>query len=68
MSTPLETYMKKAGIGDADFAARVGRDRSMISKVRRGRTRPTLDLAALIETETGGAVPMQAWAQSAVAA
>lgn len=62
MTTALDTYLKKAGIGDADFGARISRDRSMVSKLRRGVLRPTLDLAAAIEAQTGGAVPMQAWA------
>lgn len=65
MITPLDTYMKKAGIGDADFAVRIKRDRSMVSKLRRGVLRPTLDIAAAIETETAGAVPMQAWVGAA---
>ena len=64
MTTPLDTYMKEAGIGDADFALRIKRDRSMVSKLRRGVLRPTLDTAAAIETETAGAVPMQAWITS----
>lgn len=61
MSNPLAPYLDKAGIGDADFGARIGRDRSMVSKLRRGMLRPTLDLAATIERETAGAVPIKAW-------
>jgi DNA-binding transcriptional regulator YdaS (Cro superfamily) len=62
--------MSNAEIGDADFAALIGRDRTMVSKLRRGILRPTLDVAAAIEAATEGAVPMQAWvvATDAVAA
>jgi len=68
MSNPLASYMQKAGVGDADFGSRIGRDRSMVSKLRRGILRPTLDLAAAIETETKGEVPMSVWVNPAVAA
>jgi DNA-binding transcriptional regulator YdaS (Cro superfamily) len=71
MSTALDAYMKKQDVGDAAFAALIKRDRSMVSKLRRGVVRPTIDLAAAIETATDGAVPMQAWAtadQQSVAA
>jgi len=61
MSTLLDRYLKRAGIGDADFAERLGCDRSMISKLRRGILRPTLDRAAAIEDATDGAVTMQSW-------
>lgn len=64
MANPLDTYLKQSAIGDADFAGLIGRDRSMVSKLRRGVVRPTLDVAAAIERSTDGAVPMQAWADS----
>lgn len=62
MSTALDTYMKERKLGDAELATLIARDRSMVSKLRRGVVRPTLDVAAAIETATKGAVPMQAWA------
>jgi ribosome-binding protein aMBF1 (putative translation factor) len=65
MITPLASYMDREGINDADLAALIGRDRSMVNKLRRGRARPTLDLAAAIERETKGAVPMNAWVEAA---
>lgn len=68
MTNPLGSYLEQAGIGDADFGEKINRDRSMVSKLRRGRVRPTLDLAAVIERETAGAVPMAAWVGSQVAA
>jgi transcriptional regulator with XRE-family HTH domain len=62
MSTPLSAYMKRERVKDAEFAAAIGKDRSLVTKLRNGSVRPTIDVAAAIERETGGAVPMQAWA------
>lgn len=61
MSTPLAAYMERNKIGDADFAALIGKDRSLVNRLRRGEVRPTLDVAAEIEAKTGGEIPMQAW-------
>jgi transcriptional regulator with XRE-family HTH domain len=61
MSTALDSYLKREGITDADFALKIGRDRSMVSKLRRGLVRPTIDTAAAIETHTDGNVAMQSW-------
>ena len=61
MATPLADYMDRHQIGDADFAARIGKERSVVNRLRRGNVRPTLDVAAQIEKETNGEVPMQAW-------
>jgi DNA-binding transcriptional regulator YdaS (Cro superfamily) len=60
-STPLARYMKAEEIDDAAFATLIGKDRSIVNRIRRGLMRPTLDVAAAIESKTGGAVPMQAW-------
>lgn len=65
MSTALDDYLKRHGIGDADFGVLIGRDRTMVSKLRRGLLRPTLEVAAAIETNTGGEVPMQSWVEPA---
>lgn len=63
MSTALDTYLKREKIGDAEFAPLIERDRSMVSKLRRGIVRPTIDLADAIEKATGGEVPMKSWVQ-----
>jgi transcriptional regulator with XRE-family HTH domain len=63
MITALDTFLTNADISDADFGDVVGRDRSMISKIRRGRLKPTLDLAAAIERATGGVVAMHCWVE-----
>lgn len=61
MSTALHRYLKDRGIDDADFAPKIDRDRSMVSKLRRGIVRPTLDLAAAIERATDGDVSIRSW-------
>lgn len=61
MTTPLDSYMTEQAIDDADFGKLIGRDRSMVSKIRRGVIRPTLTVAARIEQHTAGKVTMQSW-------
>ncbi|MAW99548.1 MAG: hypothetical protein CMN72_07845 [Sphingomonas sp.] len=63
MSTTLDSYLKNEGISDADFALIIDRDRTTVSRLRRGRVRPTIELAHLIETQTRGAVPIRSWIQ-----
>jgi transcriptional regulator with XRE-family HTH domain len=61
-STPLDAYLKQAGISDADFATQIKRDRSIVNKLRRGKIKqPTFEVAMEIERATDGAIPMQAW-------
>ena len=55
--------MADNGIRDSGFAALIGKDRTLVNRLRRGEVRPTLDVAASIEEQTEGAVPMQAWVQ-----
>lgn len=45
----------------AAWAARLGIKGGYLSELLSGKKRPSLALAALIERETGGAVPMQVW-------
>lgn len=61
MTTPLGSYMERHDIDDAAFAVLIGKDRSLVNRLRRGVVRPTLDVAGEIEVKTGGEVPMQAW-------
>ncbi|MDF2382456.1 hypothetical protein JMG10_13320 [Nostoc ellipsosporum NOK] len=61
MTTALDAYLTAEGIKDADFAPLIDRDRSMVSKLRRGIVRPSIELADTIEKSTGGAVPIRAW-------
>lgn len=61
MSTDLNRYLNDRGIKDAEFAILIERDRSMVSKLRRGLVRPTLDLAAAIERASNGEVSLRSW-------
>lgn len=57
--------MKQHKLGDAAFALQIGKDRSLVNRLRRGEVRPTLDVAAQIEAKTNGEIPMQAWVEAA---
>lgn len=61
MSTALDDYMKREKVSDADLSAEIGRDRSIVSRLRRGKITPTLEIAAAIEKATQGNVPMASW-------
>jgi DNA-binding transcriptional regulator YdaS (Cro superfamily) len=68
MSTPLSSYMQQTGVDDAAFAALIGKDRTVVNRIRRGLVRPTLEVAAEIEAKTNGAVTMQSWFPSKASA
>ena len=61
MSTALDDYMKREKVSDADLSVEIGRDRSIVSRLRRGKITPTLEIAAAIEKATDGRVPMASW-------
>lgn len=54
--TPLQIWMDKKGLKDPAVAKRCKVDRSIISKVRRGLSLPSLLLARRIDKFTDGAV------------
>lgn len=54
--TKLAEYLNATGTTDAALAAKVGCDRSMITKIRSGKATPSLPLALAITRETGVAV------------
>lgn len=53
--------MDRNKVTDADFASLIGKDRTLVNRLRRGIVRPTLEVAAEIEAKTKGEVAMQAW-------
>lgn len=53
--------MDREKVNDAEFASLIGKDRTLVNRLRRGIVKPTLEVAAEIEAKTGGAVTMQAW-------
>ncbi len=62
MAMDLKTYLSDAGLTQAAFAARVNSTHATISRLIAGKFRPSLDLAAAIERETGGKVLAVSWA------
>lgn len=52
----LAEWLKKEGKTDAWLAEQVGRDRSFITKIRKGDALPSIGVAAVIQRVTGGAV------------
>lgn len=59
----LSEYLKQNGISQRSFAATVGVDQSVISRLcaDKGDAKPSLALAVRIEHETKGKVPATAW-------
>lgn len=51
--TKLAEHLTKNSMTDADLAAKVGCDRSMITKIKHGNATPSLRLAAAISRATG---------------
>ena len=56
MHMKLNAWMERRRIGDAELAERVGVARATISRLRRSKMLPSLDLARRIYVETGGQV------------
>lgn len=54
--TVLDAFMKAEKITDAEFAKMVGRERSTITKLRLGQTKPSLELALRIANVSHGRV------------
>lgn len=61
MSPTLESFMKREQMSDADLAARIGKDRTLVNRLRRGLVKPTLEVASQIEAITDGEISMQSW-------
>lgn len=59
----LLQYLKAKELTQAELAQRLGTNQGTISKLCGGR-RPSWEMAARIERETGGLVPVSVWAKS----
>lgn len=53
---PLRAYREKHGLALEALARRVGRTRQSMSRIERGKQKPSLDLIDRLVSETGGAV------------
>lgn len=58
----ITEHRKRAGLTQSAFAERVGVSQSFLSEIEAGTKRPGLRVAIAIARETGGAVPVEAWA------
>lgn len=61
----LQTYMEKRGVSDAELGQKIGKDRSLVSKYRRGKVQPSLDVIARIEAATSKAVTFRDFVEAA---
>lgn len=61
----LRDYLSVNAIRQGCFARLVGVRQPTVSRLVSGKTRPSLDLALRIETETKGKVPASVWAEVA---
>jgi transcriptional regulator with XRE-family HTH domain len=59
----LSDYLDERKIAQKDFAAQIGVDKSIVSKICAGKIRPSLDIAFRIKRVTGGAVPFEAFVE-----
>lgn len=64
----LSTYMQMANIKDAQLAEKVGRERSTVTRWRRGETKPDFDAMMALEKVTEGAVTYRDFANAETAA
>ena len=59
----LEEYLENHNVLQAEFAARLGINQSMVSRLANMSAMPSLRLAAKIERETGGEVTALSWVE-----
>lgn len=52
----LHQFMQMAGLTDEQMAEKIGKDRTLVSRYRRGDVTPPLDVIAKIEDATSRAV------------
>lgn len=52
----LEQFMRETGTSDIALAAAIDRDRTFVSRLRRGLVKPSLETAVAIERFSGGRV------------
>jgi hypothetical protein len=65
--TALRSYIADIDITHAEFARRIGYDRSNLHRLLNDKSAwPSLELARQIERETTGRVPMALWADAKV--
>lgn len=63
ISMTFANWLIKSGLSDAEAAQRFSRDRAHISKLRRGKARPSYELMLLIQRVSKGEVGLETWAR-----
>jgi DNA-binding XRE family transcriptional regulator len=61
----LAKYLSDHRITDEDFAKSVGCHRTRINRIKRGKAKPSLDLAIKIERITEGEIPASSFSEAA---
>lgn len=61
----LAHFAIDAGLSCKEIAAKLGVRRQMISYYKSGRYKPSRTVAVLIQTLTGGTIPVEMWDQAA---
>ena len=56
-------WLEQTNTTDAEAAKRFARDRAHISKLRRGKARPSYELMLLIAKVSKGEVGLETWAE-----
>jgi transcriptional regulator with XRE-family HTH domain len=62
-SMTFAQWLEQTNISDAEAAKRFARDRAHISKLRRGKARPSYELMLLIAKVSKGEVGLETWAK-----
>lgn len=52
----LDQWMTDNGVSNDEMARKLGRDPSVVSRLRRGQTNPSLEVLATLEVVTAGQV------------
>jgi transcriptional regulator with XRE-family HTH domain len=57
----LSQYMKRNSLNDREMAERIGVERSVVTKLRSNRIRPSIETAVAIIKATSGAVSLDSF-------
>jgi len=60
----LKSWLEAAKVSQKEMARRCSYDRHNFNRILSGKLWPTVTLAVAIERETGGAIPVAAWARA----
>lgn len=61
MENPLDRYKRDRALTDQELADMFGFERSLVTRLRRGTRKPSLQAALRIAERTNGEIPPDAW-------